>query len=189
VNGADDKGYAASNTLAGTRINSKLEDIAGSVSVVTKQQLIDTAAIDINDIFMYEVGTEGTRQFTDLTSDGRGDYDNVAGNPTGSNRVRGLSAANIAVDGFAASSSIPIDTYNISAVEIARGANSSLAGVGEAGGTVNVVQNRAALTRSTTSFTTRVDSYDGFRFTLDLNRPLFRNKLALRVSAAYEEMG
>ena len=189
VNGADDKGYAASNTLAGTRINSKLEDIAGSVSVVTKQQLIDTAAIDINDIFMYEVGTEGTRQFTDLTSDGRGDYDNVAGNPTGSNRVRGLSAANIAVDGFAASSSIPIDTYNISAVEIARGANSSLAGVGEAGGTVNVVQNRAALARSTTNFTTRVDSYDGFRFTLDLNRPLFRNKLALRVSAAYEEKG
>jgi hypothetical protein len=110
VSTGDENGYAASNSLSGTRLNSKLEDLAGSVSVITKQQLLDTAAIDINDIFLYEVGTEGTGQFTDLSGDGRGDYDNVAGNPTGANRMRGLSAANIAVNGFAASSSIPIDT-------------------------------------------------------------------------------
>jgi hypothetical protein len=189
VSGADDRGYAASNTLAGTRLNSRIEDIAGSVSVITKQQLLDTAAVDINDIFLYEVATEGTGQFTDLTSDGRGDYDNVAGNPTGSNRVRGLSAANIAVDGFSASSSIPIDTYNVAAIEIARGANSSLAGVGEAGGTVNLVQNRANLRRSSTNITARVDSYEGFRGSLDINRPLIQDKLSLRFSAVYEEKG
>lgn len=189
VNGSEDKGYAASNTLAGTRLNSRLEDIAGSVSVVTKQQLLDTAAIDINDIFLYEVGTEGTGQFTDMTTDGRGDYDNVAGNPTGANRVRGLSAANIAVDGFGASSSIPIDTYNVAAVEIARGANSSLAGVGEAGGTVNLVQNRANLSRNSSNVTSRFDSFGGFRVSLDLNRPVIRNKLSVRFSAVYEEKG
>lgn len=189
VDASDDRGYSAANSLAGTRLNSKLEDLAGSVSVVTKEQLLDTAAIDINDIFLFEIGTEGTGQFTDLTTDGRGDYDNVAGNPTGANRVRGLSAANIAVDGFSTSSSIPIDTYNVGAVEIARGANSSLAGVGEAGGTVNLVQNRANLTRSTTNASARVDSYEGFRFTLDLNRPIVRNKLSMRFSAAYEEKG
>ncbi len=83
VNAADDKGYAASSSMSGTRLNSKLEDIASSISVVTKQQLLDTAAIDINDIFQYEVGTEGTAQFTDPTNDGRGNYDNVQGNPTG----------------------------------------------------------------------------------------------------------
>lgn len=189
VNSGDDRGYAASNTLAGTRLNSRIEDIAGSVSVITKEQLIDTAALDINDIFLYEIGTEGTGQFTDLSNDGRGDYDNVAGNPTGANRVRGLSAANIAVDGFAASGSIPIDTYNVGAVEIARGANSSLAGVGEAGGTVNLVQNRANLTRSSTNITARVDSFDGFRASMDLNRPLIANKLSMRFSAVYEEKG
>lgn len=189
VKADNNKGYSASNTLAGTRLNSALEDLAGSVSVVTKQQLLDTAAIDINDIFLYEVGTEGTGQFTDMTTDGRGDYDNVAGNPTGSNRVRGLSAANIAIDGFSSSSSIPIDTYNISAVEIARGANSSLAGVGEAGGTVNLVQNRANLNRSTTSVTARIDSYEGFRGSLDVNRPIVKNLLSMRFSAVYEEKG
>jgi hypothetical protein len=189
VSGGDDKGYAASNTLAGTRLNSRLEDIAGSISVVTKQQLIDTAALDINDIFLFEVGTEGTGQFTDLTNDGRGDYDNVAGNPTGANRMRGLSSANIAVGGFTASSTIPIDTYNIDAVEIARGPNSNLAGLSDAGGTVNLITSKANLTREINNFQARVDSYGGWRASLDLNRPLFKNKLAVRVSAVYNEQG
>ena len=147
VSTGTERGYSASNTLAGTRLNSRLEDLAGSISVITKQQLDDTAALDINDIFLFEVGTEGTGQFTDLTNDGRGDYDNVAGNPTGANRMRGLSAATIAVGGFTASSSIPIDTYNIDAVEIARGPNSSLAGLSEGGGTVNLVTTRGNLSR------------------------------------------
>ncbi|HVS52024.1 MAG TPA: TonB-dependent receptor plug domain-containing protein [Opitutaceae bacterium] len=189
VSGDDDKGYAASSTLAGTRLNSKLEDIAGSVSVVTKQQLIDTAAIDINDIFSYEVGTEGTNEFTDLTNDGRGDYDNVAGNPTGANRMRGLSSANIAVGGFTASSTIPIDTYNVAAVEIARGPNSNLAGLSDAGGTVNLVTSTANTTRESSNAQFRGDSYGGFRTSVDLNRPIVRNKLSVRFSAVYNETG
>jgi hypothetical protein len=184
-----ERGYLASNTLAGTRLNSRLEDLAGSISVVTKQQLDDTAALDINDIFLYEIGTEGTGQFTDLTNDGRGDYDNIAGNPTGANRMRGLSAATIAVGGFTASSTIPIDTYNIDAVEIARGPNSSLAGLSEGGGAVNLVTSRGNLSREISTFLGRVDSYGGFRASLDLNRPLIKDKLGVRLSAVYNEIG
>lgn len=189
VSGGGDQGYLAANTMAGTRLNSKLEDLAGSISVITRQQLEDTAVLDINDIFLYEVGTEGTGQFTDLTNDGRGDYDNVAGNPTGANRMRGLSAATIAVGGFTASSSIPIDTYNVDAVEIARGPNSSLAGLSEGGGTVNLVTSRANLSRATTRAVARADSYGGFRFSLDVNRPIIPNKLSARFSAVYSETG
>ena len=191
VNAGNDKGYAAFNSLAGTRFNSKLEDLAGSVSVVTKQQLLDTAALDINDIFLYEVGTEGTGQFTDLTNDNRGEgvWDNVAGNPTGANRIRGLASANIAVGGFTASSTIPIDTYNVDAVEIARGPNSSLAGLADAGGTVNLVTSRGNLNRESSQLQTRVDSYGGYRASIDLNRPLIRNKVGVRFSAVYNETG
>lgn len=191
VNAASDRGYSASSTLAGTRLNSKLEDIAGSVSVVTKQQMLDMAAIDINDIFLYEVGTEGTGQFTDLTNDGRGEgvWDNIAGNPTGANRMRGLSSANIAIGGFTSSSTIPIDTYNIDAIEIARGPNSNLAGLSDAGGTVNLVTSRANLTRNTSQLVARVDSYGGFRSSIDLNRAVIANKLAVRFSAVYNEVG
>ncbi|MEO7414105.1 MAG: TonB-dependent receptor plug domain-containing protein [Opitutaceae bacterium] len=189
VDATDDKGYAASNSLSGSRLNSRLEDLAGSISVVTKQQLLDTAALDINDIFSYEIGTEGTGQFTDLTNDGRGDYDNVAGNPNTSNRVRGLAAANLTIGGFTASGSVPIDARNLDAVEISRGSNSTLAGVGEAGGTVNLVQSKANVTRETTGATFRADSYGGFGTTLSVNRPIIRNKLAVRAYLAYDEKG
>ncbi len=189
VSSGDDKGYSASSSLSGTRLNSRLEDIASSISVVTKQQLLDTAALDINDIFQYEVGTEGTAQFTDPTNDGRGNYDNVSGNPTGANRVRGLAQANILVGGFAASSSIPIDPYNIDSVEISRGPNSTTAGLSDAGGSVNLNVARGNLSRETSNFTARVDSYGGYRASLDLNRPIIRSILALRVSAVYNEVG
>jgi hypothetical protein len=191
VNASQDRGYSASNTLAGTRLNSRLEDLAGSVSVITKQQLVDTAALDINDIFLYEVGTEGTGQFTDLTNDNRGEgvWDNIAGNPTGANRIRGLASANIAIGGFTSSSTIPIDTYNIDAIEIARGPNSTLAGLADAGGTVNLITSRANLTRASSQLIGRVDSYGGFRTSIDLNRPLIRDKFAVRFSAVYNETG
>lgn len=189
VSGADDKGYAASSTLSGTRLNSKLEDIASSMTVVTKEQLLDTAALDINDIFQFEVGTEGTAQFTDPTNDGRGNYDNVSGNPTGANRVRGLAQAGILVGGFEASSSIPIDPYNLDSVEISRGPNATTAGLSDAGGTVNLNQSRGNLSRAITSVSSRVDSVGGFRFSIDLNRPIIRNKLGFRFSAVYNEVG
>src|SRR5687767_3884259 len=60
----DTNGYFASNTMSGTRLNTRIEDLAASVSVVTKQQMADFAMLDINDIFSYESGTEGTGQFT-----------------------------------------------------------------------------------------------------------------------------
>jgi hypothetical protein len=189
VNAAEERGYAASSSLSGTRLNSKLEDLAGSISVVTKQQLLDTAALDLNDIFQYEIGTEGTAQYTDPSNDGRGNYDNVSGNPTGANRIRGLAQANILVGGFTASSTIPIDPYNLDGVEIARGPNSTLAGLSDAGGSVNLIQSRGNLTRATTNFQTRVDSYGGFRASTDFNRPLIRSVLALRFSAVYNEQG
>ena len=95
--------------------------------------------------------------------------------------MRGLSAANTAVDGF--SSSLPFDAYNIDSVEIARGPNSSVFGLGQTGGGVNVNTARANLSKQISSFSSRVDSYGGYRFSLDLNRPLFKDKLAVRVMA------
>lgn len=189
VNATEDKGYYGANTMSGTRLNSKIEDLAASITVVTKQQLNDTAAVDLNDIFLYESNTEGIGQFTDPTNDGRGIYDNVAGNPQTANRIRGLSAANIAIGGFAATSSIPIDTYNIDAVEISRGPNSNIFGLGDASGTVNLITASANTQRDTSNIQGRVDSYGGFRTSLDLNRPLIKDKLAVRFSAVYNETG
>ena len=48
---ADTKGYLASNTMSGTRLNAKIEDLGASITVITKQQLIDTV-LEINDQFV-----------------------------------------------------------------------------------------------------------------------------------------
>ncbi|MSU24160.1 MAG: hypothetical protein EXS32_10105 [Opitutus sp.] len=191
VSASTDKGYFASSTMSGTRLNSKIEDLGASITVVTKQQLQDTAAIDINDIFLYEANVEGTGQFTDPTTDSRGNpiVDNIAGSPQSANRVRGLSAANIAVGNFSSNGTVPIDTYNLESVEISRGPNSSIFGLGDASGTVNLNTASANPTRSTSQVQGRVDSFGGWRTSIDLNRPLIHNKLAVRVSGVYEEKG
>jgi outer membrane receptor protein involved in Fe transport len=187
VTGEKDKGYLATSTMSGTRLNSNLGDLAASISVVTKQQLEDTASTDINDIFRYEASTEGIYQFTSFTLDRGNVSDDVASNPSGATRMRGLTAANIATNGF--STSLPFDTYNIDSVEISRGPNSSIFGLGNTGGGVNINGSKANLTREISSFGTQADSYDGYRQSFDLNRPLLKGRLAVRVLGLYEEKG
>lgn len=186
---ADTRGYYASNTLSGTRLNSRIEDLASSITVITKQQLIDTAALDINDIFLYESNTEGMFQFTDYVQD-RGFYNETTTlNPQSANRVRGVGAANMARGNFAASSAIPVDTYNVESVEISRGPNANIFGLGNAAGTVNLLTIRANPTRDISQVVVRGDSYGGWRSSLDLNRMLLKDQFALRFAGVRDEKG
>jgi len=189
VSAEDNRGYLAANTLSGTRLNSKIEDLGASITVVTKQQMLDTAALDINDVFLYEANTEGTGNYTSFTVDRSGGVnDNVQSSPQTANRIRGLDTANTARDNFTSISQIPIDLYNTESVEITRGSNSTLFGLGNASGTVNINTSKANVTRDITSLTMRVDDLGGFRTSVDVNRPLFKNKLAIRASAVYQDV-
>jgi hypothetical protein len=100
VDASKDKGYYSENTLAGSRLNTRVADLGASITVVTKQQLVDTASLDLNDVFLYEANTEGANNYTDFNIDTRGAVqDRNAGfqggapslpfGPSTSNRVRG----------------------------------------------------------------------------------------------------
>lgn len=193
---SDDRGYQASNTLSGTRLNSKLEDLGASITVVTKQQMFDTAVLDLNDVFLYEASTEGTGNYTQFTPNRNGGIiDGTANDPARANRIRGVgspisgSGVNVAIGSFSSNSKIPMDTYNIDSVEISRGPNSNLFGLGAAAGTVNLVPSQANLARIRASATFRVDSEGGHRVSLDLNRPIIKDRLALRFAAVDESKG
>ena len=186
VNSDGNRGYYASNTLSGTRINSKVEDLGASITVITKQQLDDTAAVDINDIFKYEAGTEGIFNYT-ATNTASPTTDSVQGSPATATRVRGISAPNAVTDNFPSVSRIPIDTYNLESVEISRGPSSTLFGLGSPSGAVNIIKGRANLTRDSNQVVFRTDSYGGYRSSLNLNRVLWRDKLALRVAGLYSQ--
>lgn len=184
----NNRGYLAANALSGTRLNTSLENIASSITVVTKVQLEDIAAADINDVFLYEASTEGTGNFTSVTPNRDGGVnDNIAQNPSTANRIRGLGSANVAIGNFASNPLIPVDLYNIEAIEISRGPNSNIFGLGNGSGTVNLLPAYANLTRDITSTTVRVDDRGGFRGAVDFNRSLIDNKLALRVAGVFED--
>jgi outer membrane receptor protein involved in Fe transport len=184
------RGYYSANTMSGTRFNSKIEDLASSLTVVTKEQMADFAMLDINDIFAYTANTEGTHDFTDYEIDANGSLsDNVQLNPTGANRVRGMMAANISMGNTEMMGRTPIDPLGIDAIEISRGPNSTVFGLGSPAGTVNMVASSANLSRNRTQTMFRGDSFDGFRASLDFNRVLLKEKLAVRGSAAYQREG
>ena len=186
----NNRGYQAVNTMAGTRMNSKLEDLGASISVVTKQQMSDFAMLDFNDIANYEAGTEGPGNFTDYSFNRNGQQiSNVTFNPAQANRLRGVGAANTTIGNFETSGRVPMDPLNIESVEISRGPNAAIFGIGTASGTVNQVPSAANLSKDKSQLTARGDSDDGYRFTFDLNRVLVRDKLAVRVSAARQHDG
>lgn len=191
VRSEENKGYQGDSAMSGSRLATKLEDIGASMSVITKEQLQDFALFDINDIFAMEATAEGTRTYTANSTNSSAllEVDEVAQNPQSANRIRGLGSANVSVGNVATSSSIPLDTYAVDAVEISRGPNSSIFGTGEVSGSVNLVPASANLTRVFTKSTVMGSSFGTIRGTIDVNRPIIKNKLALRVIGLAENKG
>ncbi len=190
VTSEKDAGYYGANSMSGTRMNTKLEDIGASISVVTKEQMIDLALLNMDDIFAYEAGTEGTATFTDFAFDrNQVAIDNTQFNPLSANRIRGIGAANVSFGNFETSGRTPIDALDVDAVEIGRGPNSTVFGIGNSSGTVNTVRSSANLSRNRSQVSARVDSFDGYRTSLDLNRVLTPGKLAVRGTAVAQREG
>jgi outer membrane receptor for ferric coprogen and ferric-rhodotorulic acid len=186
----DTKGYFSGNTMSGTRLNSKLEDIGAAITVMTKEQMSDFALLDINDIFLYSVGTEGSGDYTDFAVNNAGSVaDNIQNNPRGANRMRGIGSANLSLGNIALSGLTPVDPLNIEGVEISRGPNANVFGLGSPGGTLNMIPANANLTKDRTQTGSRADSLGGYRFDLDANRVLLKNRLAFRVSGAFQHDG
>ncbi|MSU47922.1 MAG: TonB-dependent receptor [Opitutus sp.] len=187
---SDNKGYFASNTMSGTRLNSKIEDLGQSITVVTKEQMADFAMLDINDIFDHMASTEGTGSYSAFEVDRTGAVtDNVSLNPNNANRVRGIGSANIAFGNIATTGRVPVDPQWMDSLELSRGPNANIFGLGNSSGTVNQVPSTANLSRDFTRGEVRGDSYDGWRASLDVNRLLLKNQLAVRASYANQHTG
>jgi outer membrane receptor protein involved in Fe transport len=193
-----DQGYFAQNTLAGSRMRMNLADLGASISVVTKQQMEDTASIDLNDVLRYELNTEGSSTYTPMTQSMRNDgvLDVNAGGTQGSsvssftnagaNRIRGLGAPSRAINYFPSIGQVPVDSYNVQSLEISRGPNSMIFGLGSPAGIVNQSTAQAVLNRDTYKVTARTDQYGSYRGTFSFNKSLIDDKLAIFGALAYD---
>jgi hypothetical protein len=187
---ANNKGYFSANSMSGTRMNSKIEDLGQSITVMTKEQMVDFAMLDINDVFDYMASTEGTSSYSQFDTDRTGAVvDQVSLSPNTANRVRGIGNANIAFNNIATTGRVPVDPLWMDSLELSRGPNANIFGLGNASGTVNQVPATANLTRDFSRAEARADSYGGWRTSLDVNRMIYRNTLSVRASAAYQHTG
>ncbi|MBD5780924.1 hypothetical protein IEN85_15600 [Pelagicoccus sp. NFK12] len=186
---AEATGYFQSNSMSGTRLNSKVEDLAQSITVMTTEQMQDFAMVDINDVFDHMAGTEGTSSYSLFETDRTGAVvDQVSLDPNNANRVRGIGNANIAFNNIGMTGYVPVDPLWLDSLELSRGPNANIFGLGNAAGTVNQVPATANLNHEFTKVDLRVDSYDGHRASIDVNRML-SDELAVRFSVAKQHTG
>jgi hypothetical protein len=176
-------GYKVVDTLGGSRVRTELADTAAALSVINTKLMQDLNVTDAQDLLVYTTNTDiaGVNgSFSGVATRGFGTSGEGARliNPNAINRSRGLTAMDNARNYF--QSEIPWDGYNISRVDISRGPNSFLFGVGSPSGISNVSTNNASFSNSG-SVEAHYGSYGTTRGTLDYNRMLIDNELAVRV--------
>ena len=175
VTSEKDTGYAASSTLAGSRLNTELKDTPAAISVMTREFLIDIGAINVTEALTYGMNTE--KDFSDFTGNGLYSNDLLI-------QMRGFVGASLGRNYFGWFGSH--DSYNVERLDFSRGPNSILFGVGGPGGIVNTTTKQANLRRDRTEVQARVASWDDYRTTIDVNRAI-GSQLALRFNGVWHE--
>ncbi len=190
VQASSNEGYLATSSLAGSRLKSDLKDIASPISVVTPQFMQDTGARNLTDLLVYTTNTEvngiaGNYTGVDLGKDGASSQNGNLRNPQSGNRVRGLGSADITRNFFA--TDIPLDAYNTDNIEIQRGPNAILFGLGSPAGIINGNLKSPLLGDRKFKTEVRVNNYGGTRETLDANLPLLPHRLGFRLNLLHED--
>ncbi len=182
VTAAESTGYVATTTLAGSRINTQLKDVGSAISVVTSEFLKDTGATDSKSLLQYTTNTEVASiqgNFTNAGSSNQQEEGNFT-TPNSNTRVRGLTAADNTRNFFI--TDIPWDAYNVDRVDMQRGANSILFGMGSPAGIINT-STKTAQYRTFGELEFRYGSYGANRVSFDYNQQLLADELAIRVAA------
>ncbi len=189
VTGDNDVGYQATSTLAGTRLRTDLRDIGSSISIVNEEFLRDTGSQNLEDVLIFTPNTEvgglggnhsGSKGSSPIPEQQRDD-------PSGGlTRVRGLAAADLTRDYFL--TNVPFDTFNTDRIEVQRGANSALYGLGSPGGIVNASTIKADFLGNRGRVRFETDQYGTVRYSMRYNQMIGDN-VAVRIAGLSEDKG
>jgi len=179
VNASGEDGYVGQETLSGSRVRTKLSDLSAAISPLTAEFLRDIAVSDVGEAVEYSLSTRLDTQ-DGAAAAVAGSYMSLEGGPRGI-RIRGLPGGSRTLNYF--STSGEIDTYMTEGIEVSRGPNSILFGLGSPSGIVNVSTKQALLNKNAYSLSNRVDSWGGTRWIADANLAVIKNKLGVRVVA------
>ena len=173
----EDQGYAATNTLAGSRLNTELRNTPAAITVFTKDFLEDIGALNTMEALAYSLNAG--REFTDYTGLA------ATQQSDGAVQSRGFVGASLGRNYFV--SRVSLDAFNTERMDFARGPNSILFGIGGPGGIINTSTKRALIgARPVQQFQARFGSWNDRRVTADAGRTLGPS-LAVRANAAWQE--
>jgi outer membrane receptor protein involved in Fe transport len=208
-----DSGYRASNTISGTSLNTAIKELPMAIQVVTNEFMQDIAATDFVEAAAYSSGV-----FSD-TQEAAGGTNTANANEGGGSAERSVSAsarrnrfANVVtIRGFdtpfqtrlgfrvgglviTPTTSIALggllDSVNMDRLEVVKGPNSLLYGVGVLSGIVNAIPKKPVPTVSfNTSYSAGSEGFE--RTTADVSSPLLRkteggHSLNMRLAGSWE---
>jgi len=187
VSSDKDNGYAATETLAGTRMRTNLKDVGASLNVLTPEFLQDLGLNSLSQALLYTASVDTNEG--DSNDAGRVNGTHLRYGNGQTYRIRGFStnvgSQSMSHDFFSALE--PTDNYNLERITLALGPNALLIGVGNPQGVAVTTTKRAQTTKQKTSLQFQADSDGSARLSVDHNQPLFRDKLALRINLLHDK--
>ncbi len=189
VSTENDKGYYASNTISGSRIDIELQNMPMPIEVITSEFIEDTGATDLRQSLRFSAGVILNSQ-----NDAGANLDGVVGGVhNGAGATANLTGTTIKIRGFVTESTLRkgfrrqhgSDSINIDRVEVVRGPAALLYGIGNFGGIVNYLPKRP-LDIERTEIAALIGSDNQYRATIDTTAPV-NDQFSYRVTGAWEQ--
>ena len=155
VTADNDRGYAASETMSGSRVATRIIDLPYTVNVLTSEFFSDFAIFDLNDS-LTQIGS-----FTGLS--GGGGF-----------TLRGFSSSSQLRDGFYRIGRY--GTSNVDRIEIIKGSNAAIYGRTSPGGMLNMI-SKEPRSQPGARVTVNGGSYDTARGVFEITGPVAQSKL------------
>lgn len=174
-----DNGYIAADSLAGGRTNTPIRITPAAMTSLTRTFIDDLQLSNVQDALRWTIGAVPTNWRSGASGGTGGDTFNFwsvnlrgeGSRPQGGNPPTRNYFPLYVVQ----------DLYNVERIEVDRGPNSILFGIGDLGGSVGTYSKTARFDKNFVTLDARYDTYGGYRFTGDVNEAL-SDAFALRVN-------
>ena len=164
-------GYDTADGSTATKTPTPLIDVPQSATFITEDQLEDQSIRQLGEALRFVPGIS--------LESGEGHRDEIF--------IRGQeTTADFYLDGLRDDAQYYRSLYNISRVEVLKGANALIFGRGGGGGVVNRVSKKAQTDEGFGQFDASLDTFGAFALLADVNQPLTET-VGLRLNAPYEE--
>jgi len=194
VSTSADKGYRATNSISGTRLDTPIRELPMPIEVITESFLKDTGASDLRQSLRYSSGIilqsqndQGANAFY-----GAGGVHNPEGataNKTQSTfKIRGYITDVVLRDGYRRQSAT--DSVNIGRIEVIRGPAALLYGIGNFGGIVNYLPKTPNLDAAESQVGVAYGTHEFKRAWVDTTAPIGASgTLGYRLTGAWQKTG